>query len=251
MFGMRKTLLTILIGIVTSYNTQAQDRSLENKPYIDLRPIHFGVVVGTNIQDIEFENVGPQTITTEDGVEGVQTILCEQDNWNPGISVGVVADIRINDYLNFRFTPTMHFGAKHLVFRNYTDTDSEGNPTETTQDLKNTYISFPLDIKYSGKRHGNCRPYLMAGLNPMINLTKKDQDYLQLKRYDTFIEVGMGLDLYLHFFKLIPELKFCYSLSNSINKNHADDLQDTNTRAYANSISTGHSKMIVLCFYFE
>ena len=34
---------------------------MENKPYIDLRPMHFGIVIGFNTQDIELENVGPQT----------------------------------------------------------------------------------------------------------------------------------------------------------------------------------------------
>ena len=85
----------------------------------------------------------------------------------------------------------------------------------------------------------------------MINLTGGEQDYVRLKRYDTFIEVGVGCDLYLRFFKLIPELKFCYSLSNALDRDHANSLQDPNMRAYANSVSAGHSKMFVLTFYFE
>ena len=243
--------INILLLALISSGLLAQERKAENKPYIDLRPVHFGVLIGMHLQDIEFENIGPQTITLDDGSESGQTILCDADNWNPGISVGVVADVRLGAHFNFRFTPTMHFGAKHLVFKNLTDLDSEGNPSQTTQDLKNTYISLPLDIKFSGKRYENRRPYLIAGINPMINLTGKDQDIIQLKKYDTFVEIGLGVDLYLPFFKLIPELKFCYSLSNSLNTKHADELTDSNMKAYANSVSTGHSKMIVLSFYFE
>lgn len=231
--------------------SSAQEKAVENKPYIDLRPLHFGILVGFHFQDIELKNIGPQVLTLEDGTQTTQTIVCEDDKWNPGISVGVLADLRINEYLNLRFTPTMHFGAKHLTFHNLTTLDENGNPTTETQDLKNTYISLPVDLKFSGKRHGNYRPYIMAGVNPMINLTGKDQDLIQLKRYDTFIEVGLGCDLYLPFFKLIPELKFCYSLSNSLNKDHANDLLDVNRRAYTNSVTSGHSKMIVLTFYFE
>ena len=117
--------------------------------------------------------------------------------------------------------------------------------------MKNTYVSLPLDLKFSSKRYGNYRPYLVAGLNPMLNLTAKSEDIVQLKRYDTFVEIGFGCDLYLPFFKLIPELKFCYSLSNSLNKNHADQLKAETLKAYANSVSAGHSKMIILTFYFE
>ena len=124
-------------------------------------------------------------------------------------------------------------------------------PHRETQDLKNTYISLPVDLKFSAQRFNNYRPYVMAGVNPMINLTGEEQDYVRLKRYDTFIEVGVGCDLYLRFFKLIPELKFCYSLSNALDRDHANSLQDPNMRAYANSVSAGHSKMFVLTFYFE
>lgn len=229
----------------------AQERTVQNKPYIDLRPLHFGISVGMNMQDIEFENVGPQTITLSDGTQQTRTIVCDADNWNPGFSVGVVADARINDYLSLRLNPTMHFGAKHLVFRDMDSTDESGNISKTTQDLKNTYISFPINLKFSAPRFNNHRPYIMAGINPMINLTGKDQDYIKLKRWDTMIEVGLGCDLYLPFFKIIPELKFCYSLTDCLDKNHVNELRDENLKAFTNSVRRGQNKMIVLTFYFE
>ena len=57
--------------------------------------------------------------------------------------------------------------------------------------------------------------------------------------------------LYLPFFKLIPELKFCYSLKDAIDHGHADELKDSNKKVYANSVRSGHTKMITLTFYFE
>ena len=246
-----KRLIIMMLILAAATDMKAQTLIAQNKPYIDLRPMHFGILVGMHIQDIELKNVGPQTITMEDGSTQTQTILCDADKWNPGVSVGVLAELRLSQNFSLRFTPTMHFGAKHLMFRNMTLTDANGKPTETTQDLKNTYLSFPVDIKFASPRLNNYRPYVMAGINPMINLTTKDQDYIQLKRYDTMIEVGLGCDMYLPFFKLIPELKFCYSLTDALNKKHADELQDANMRAYANSVTAGNTKMIVLTFYFE
>jgi len=248
---MKQKITFILIILLMTLSATAQERKIQNKPYIDLRPVHFGILVGLNMQDIEFNNVGPQTITLEDGTTEQQTILCDADRWNSGFSVGVLADLRLGQHWNLRFTPTMHFGAKHLTFRNLTKTNSDGKPLETTQDMKNTYISFPLDIKFSAERWNNHRPYLMAGINPMINLTSKNQEYIQLKKSDVFIEVGLGCDFYLPFFKLIPELKFCYSLSDALDHSHAEELKDANMRAYTNAVSAGHSKMIVLTFYFE
>lgn len=226
-------------------------RKIQHKPYVDLRPMHFGILVGMNLQDIELENVGPQTITLEDGTTREETIVCDADRWNAGFSVGVLADLRLSQHLNLRFSPTMHFGAKHLYFKSLTETNQEGRPIEASQDMKNTYISLPIGLKFSAERWNNYRPYITAGINPTMNLTSKNQEYIQLKRTDMFLEVGLGVDLYLPFFKLIPELKFCYSLRDAIDHDHANELQDVNLRKYTNAVSRGCSKMIVLTFYFE
>ena len=249
MFRRRIIIITALACAILT--ATAQERKIQNKPYIDLRPMHFGILVGMNLQDIEFENIGPQTITLDDGTTQESTILCDADKWNAGFSVGVLADLRLSQHLNLRFAPSMHFGAKHLLFRNLTETDSEGRPMEATQDMKNTYIALPIDLKFSAQRWNNYRPYITAGVSPMINLTSKNQEYIQLKRSDFFVEVGLGVDLYLPFFKLIPELKFCYSLRDALDHDHAGELQDANQRKYTNAVSRGASKMIVLTFYFE
>ncbi len=247
----KHNIIVTIVLMCAALTATAQTRKIQHKPYIDLRPMHFGILVGMNMQDIEFENVGPQTITLEDGTTHEETIVCDDDRWNAGFSVGVLADLRLSKHLNLRFSPTMHFGAKHLMFRSLTETDQEGRPMEARQDMKNTYIALPFDIKFSAERWNNYRPYITAGISPMLNLTSKNQEYIQLKRSDLFVEVGLGCDLYLPFFKLIPELKFCYSLRDALDHDHANELQDANLRKYTNAVAKGYSKMIVLTFYFE
>ena len=142
---MKRQLLYILFLLV-ALSTAAQQRRVQNKPYIDLRPLHLGISIGLNMQDVEFENVGPQMITMPDGTSMPANILCDADMWNPGFSVGVLADLRLHQHFSLRVSPTMHFGSKHLVFRNLLDLNESGRPTETTQDMKNTYLSVPVDL---------------------------------------------------------------------------------------------------------
>ena len=243
---MRRFFFIIALAVIT-LGAAAQERKVQNKPYIDLRPLHFGISVGLNLQDIEMRNVGPQIIEEA----GRRTVLVDADTWNPGFSVGVLADMRLGQHFALRVAPAMHFGAKHLVFRDLDDLNDGGVPRESTQDMKNTYISLPVDVKFAAERFNNYRPYVIAGVNPMINLSGKDQDFMQLKRYDTMAEVGVGCDFYLPFFKLCPELKFCFSLADVLNRKHAEELSDDNKRAFALSADRAVSKMVVLTFYFE
>lgn len=229
----------------------AQDRTVQNRPYTDLRPFHFGVIVGTHLQDLELQNVGPQTITAPDGTTEDAYVTVDQSRWDPGINVGVLGELRLTENFQLRIAPTMYFGARHLVFHDMLSLDDSGRPAEVRQDLKSAYITTSCDLIFAAPRFNNHRPYVMAGIVPMLNLTGKGSDNLKLKRYDMSLELGLGCDFYLPFFKLRPELKFVYGLGNALDTKHPQELRDKSMLKYAQSVSAAHTKMIVLNFYFE
>lgn len=246
---MRKWLFSILL-LLPALAAMAQSGEVQNRPYTDLRPFHFGILVGTHLQDLEFVNAGPQTVTAADGTQQTYTITTDQDKWDNGFNVGVLGEARLSDYFAFRMAPALYFGTRHIAFHNMNATTPD-SLLHSSQVLKTVYISCALDLIFASKRNGNHRPYIMAGLNPVINLSGKSDDIIKLKRYDLFFETGLGCDFYLPFFKLRPELKFMFGLTNSLDTGHADQLRDATLRPYANSVSKAKSKMIVLTFYFE
>lgn len=246
-----KTIFTILAAMTLAVSAGAQDRSVENRPYTDLRPFHLGVVLGTHLQDMELNNVGPVVIETEDGGQYTSTVSVDQDRWDPGFHVGVLGEARLGTHFAFRFAPMLYFGTKHLTFRNWTSLDEQGQPREEVQNMKSVYIATTMDMIFSAKRFNNHRPYVVAGLTPMFNLTSKANDFLRLKKYDVFLSAGIGCDFYLPFFKLRPELKFMYSLTNSLDTKHAGTLRDQSMLPYAYSVDKTRTKMICLSLYFE
>ena len=247
---MRKYIATLLL-IIVALCSQAQERRVQNRPYTDLRPFHFGVMIGTHFQDMELLNAGPQIITNDDGTTTEAIVSADQDRWDTGFNVGVLGELRLNTHFQLRVAPAMYFGTRHLTFINHSDVDPDGKPREQKQQMKSAYISSAVDLIFAAPRFNNHRPYLMAGLNPMINLSGKSSDILKLKRYDMYAEIGVGCDFYLPFFKLRPELKFMYGISDALDKNHAKELRDKNMLKYTNSVKEAHTKMIALCFYFE
>ena len=246
-----KRLSTIICLTLLPVALLAQERTVQNRPYTDLRDLHFGVLVGTHLQDLEFVNVGPQTITNDDGTTQQVIVSTDQDRWDAGFNVGVLAELRLSTHFQLRVPPAMYFGARHIMFRNYSLLKENGAPTERRQDLKTAYVSSAFDLIAAAPRFNNHRPYVMAGLNPMVNLSGKGNDYLKLKKFDAFLEVGVGCDFYLPYFKLRPELKFMYGLTNCLNTNHDKDIRDKSMLPYTNSVNSARSKMIVLTFYFE
>lgn len=248
---MKQKLLTFIISLAIAIQASAQERTVENRPYTDLRPFHFGVLVGTHFQDIEFQNAGPVTYLAADGIEQQGCVTVDQDRWDPGFTVGVLGEFRLNTHFQLRIAPAMYFGTRHLTFYNMLEKDGTGNPIQQKQEMKTAYISSAFDLIFAAQRFNNHRPYIMAGINPMMNLNSKNEDYIKLKKTDLFLEVGLGCDFYLPFFKLRPELKFMYGITDTYDKNHIKNIKDKSSLPYTLSAKSAHSKMIALTFYFE
>ena len=233
---MKRTVTYILLLLLPLFAV-AQERKVQNKPYIDFRRLHYGFFIGTHMQDMEFVNNG---FVTENG----ESWFADIATYNPGFSVGVLADLRLGNYMSLRAIPTMHFGQNIVRFR-------EQQSGETSkQSVKTTYIAVPVHVKFAAERFNNYRPYVTAGVSPMWNLTVKKQQQLLLRKFDFMIEVGVGCDFYLPFFKLIPELKFSFSPLNVLKKER-NDLLDANYLKFTQSVDRVTSKMITLSLYFE
>ena len=218
-----------------------QERKVQNRPYIDMRRWHYGFHFGFHMQDLEFINNG-YLHTKEDGTQ--ESWFTDVAAYSPGFSVGVLGELYLTEYVALRFIPTMHFGDKQVRFR-----EQIGGGLET-QTIKSNYLSVPIDVKYAAQRFNNYRPYVLVGLAPMFDLTVKKQKELLTQRIDLAFELGLGCDFYLPFFKLIPELKFCFGLTDLLVKDRSD-LMDKNMLKYTQSLESASSRMVVLTLYFE
>ena len=150
-------LLAAGLGILLAIHVQAQERTVENRPYTDLRPFHFGVLIGTHFQDIELENAGPQMAAIDDGTTSERIITVDQDRYEAGFTVGVLGETRLGTYFAFRVAPALYFGSRHFTFHNFSQTKEDGKPIEENQQMKTAYISTACDLLYSAKRFNNHR----------------------------------------------------------------------------------------------
>ena len=234
-------ILILLTPVTGAGRLFAQERKIQNRPYLDDRVWHYGFLVGVHVQDLAIMNNGLAYVNQEGGMEYWYADVPE---YTPGFSVGILGELKANEWLSVRLVPTMHFGDKKVVFKE----QRSGKVTE--QYLKSTLFSIPLDLKISALRFNNYRPYVVAGAAPTFDLTVKKGKELLVKPADLMLEIGMGLDLYYPFFKMIPELKFCFGLRDLFQQDRSD-LKDPSLLKYTNSVSGVRSRMITLTLYFE
>ena len=214
-----------------------------NRPYADQKRIHLGFSVGMHFQDLKFTHNG---FVSPDG----QKWVAEVPGYDPGFCVNVLADLRLHKYFNLRVSPGMYFGSKSVTMIDCNETPG-AVATHAVQDVKSAYVVIPFDLKISGDRLHNSRPYVTAGVMGTFDVSKKRSDYLMFNTADVYLTCGIGCDFYLPFFKLNPEVKFCFGLTDLLRHKRPDLDDNPEMIKVTQSLEKVKSNMLVFTFYFE
>jgi len=176
-----------------------------------------------------------------------------QSTWTPGFVLGLLANFRLTDNLDIRFTPDVNFSDRNLYF-GYESLTSTGtkyaNPV--TKVVSSTYLDFPLLVKFKSDRKRNIRSYLIGGLQYSYDIIpkKKTADaglteiakLVKIQKNGLSYRVGLGLDLYYEYFKMSPEISVTNSLVNVVTaENHV----------FSRPIKSLYPTCIQLTLYFE
>ncbi|MDO9154965.1 MAG: outer membrane beta-barrel protein [Paludibacter sp.] len=202
-----------------------------NLPYRDDKFFHFGFSLGTNFMDF--------------GIGANPGDSVNVSYLKPGFSVGIITDLRLNRYLNLRFTPTLNIGERDLVYL------FDGKQDVVT--VPSIPICIPLYLKYSSERYGNLRPYLIGGGGMYVDLGQNKDKPVYLNTLDFYTEFGVGCDIYFSFFKLAPELKFAIGYNDlfvPISQRQGGQLSPADEK-FSNALSKLTSRVLTLTFNFE
>jgi hypothetical protein len=226
-------LISILVSLIFTLGLNAQVKRPQNYKELDNKRIHFGFTVGVNTMDM---SVGRNL---QDSIWPDLTIL------EPGFQVTIVSDLRLSDDFNLRFLPGIAFGQRNISFY---DVSTSENELIKEINVPSSYLEFPLTLKYRSKRVNNYRPYLIGGANYRYDMAARkeysvDDDILiRFQPGNIYLEAGFGIDFYLPFFKLAPEIKVGMGLFNTRTTNPANyDVYFEHLRSY----------IVMLNFHFE
>ena len=203
--------------VLFSLTFQAQTTGIFSKnPIINLenfdkQRVYFGYFLGFNTYDFKIDYLN----TPSKDIEVTSTT---------GFNVGVVADLRLQEYINLRFEPGLYYAQRNLTYSGFT------RQIDANREIRSTFIDFPLLLKFSSKRVGNVRPYLVGGVSATLNLASNsksvDDNYQQkfrLKPWTQNYELGFGVDLYLEYFKFSPSIRGVFGLNDELIRDNNPD----------------------------
>jgi len=246
--------ILVFLG-TTSSLVSAQKARVHNLANYDASPYHFGFILGMNqmlfsirtnpgFQDVSYYALQTPDLSADSsklyGLEHVPAF---------GFTIGIVSNLRLTDYLDLRFVPSLSFGERDLQYAVLTYIEGVESLVLINKKIQSTFIEFPLHFKYKGKRLNNIRPYWLLGAKYALDLAsdskKKEENnniYVAIDRNDLYADMGAGLDFYTTYFKFGIELKMSYGLR---------DILKREGNIYTLPVNRLSSKLFLLSFTFE
>ena len=208
---MKNVLLTIIVLMSTelvSAQLFSKERLVNNENF-DKPQLSYGYYLGFNVYDYNID------YTTK--VNDVQVLKYA------GLNVGLVGNFRINDYIDIRLEPGLVISRREL---NYSYTYFNGisyEEKDLIREIQSTFVHIPLLIKFSTKRINNIKPFIVAGFSTALNLSSQQNNpkdnsnnTFRVTKNNLYYELGIGIDLYLTWFKFTPSLRGVFSIQDEL-----------------------------------
>jgi len=183
--------------------SQFNENPILNKETEDKALLNWGYFLGFNQYDFKFDykNVGKDILV----------------NKTLGFNVGLIGELRINEFLDVRFEPGLLYNSRTLGFPDVVDEN------EAIREVKSTYINFPVLLKASARRFGNWKPFLVGGVSTSMNLGSNETSLednssgtFRMKKWVYNYELGFGIDFYLEYFKFSPSIRGVFAISDEL-----------------------------------
>ncbi len=205
-----KKLFTIIAVLIFAQNMSAQlfsKEKVQNLQNFDKPRFSWGYILGVNFYDFNFDY-------SADRLD--QDVMHDE---SLGFSVGLLGNMRINDYLDLRLEPIVTFNTRNLTF----DNPLLSTEFERFREVKSTYVHIPLLLKISTKRLNNFKPFIIGGVSTSINLSSNQDNpednasgQFRMKTSTNYYEIGFGIDLYLFYFKFTPSIRGVFAMSDEL-----------------------------------
>ncbi len=226
--------LLLILSLTLSFSAVGQRKALSMIDH-DEKKYFFGITFGLNfsVYQVKYSAAFASTDT-------FQTI---QPHWQPGFNLGLLGDLKLTNFIDLRFVPSLAFAEKRLEYR-------YGYPHDSLVDrgIEAIYMHLPLQLKFKSDRINNFRFYAILGTKFDYDMaanarSRRNDEFLKVSPVDFGYEIGVGFEFYNPNFIFSPEIKLSQGLTNQL-------FIDRNL-PLTNALQQLLTRMIVISFHLE
>lgn len=172
------------------------------------KPYYFGINLGSNSSI--YKPFRSKDFLLSDSIRLVESLK------GSGMNIGLVTNLKIGDYFDFRMLPTISFAERNI---NYAK-NSRLNPTSQRK-VSSVFVEFPFQMRYKSAPYQDKRLFVVAGMKYAYDVasdarTKQSESLVKIAPHDFSVEYGAGIQFFLPYFIFSPEFKFSQGIGNTL-----------------------------------
>jgi opacity protein-like surface antigen len=238
---MAKNLMITLALTMLFVNVLLAQSARGNYNYMDFnqKPYYFGITLGYNQSQFKI-NRSPSFILND-------TFRVVAPRRGPGFNLGVVSNLRIGEYFDIRFLPTLSFAERNLSY--YKVVEKKQNVAIPVR-FEAVLVELPFHFRYKSAPYKDKRLFVIAGVKYTYDVAStskssqaKRNETIKIAPTDFSYELGAGVQMYFPYFIFSPEIKFSQGLGNMLIYN--------GTLKQSTVLEQISSRALTLSFHFE
>ncbi len=213
------SLVLLVCILMMSTQVEAQFKKGANYNYKEFskKPYYFGITLGYNKSN--FRVYHSEEFILNDSIRSAKSIT------GPGFNLGIVTNLKVGDYFDFRLLPTLSFAERNLEYSNVKGKD------QSTRKVESVFVEIPFHVRLKSAPYRDKRVFLIAGVKYGFDVAsdskaRQANELVKISPTDFTVEYGVGVQFFFPFFILSPEFKVSQGISNILLRN--PDLEESN-----------------------
>ncbi len=175
-------------------------RDFQQKPY------YFGITLGFNRSDYRIYHA--KSFIRSDSFARAESVT------GPGFNLGIVSNLKIGEYFDLRFLPTLSFTEHTIRYSPVGDASRVLN-----RPIQSVLVEMPFHVRYKSAVYHDFRLFVIGGVKYSFDVasdsrTRQAAGLVRIAPTDFSVEYGAGIQFFFPYFIFSPELKISQGLNN-------------------------------------
>ena len=208
MFNLRWKKSLVLLGVCLLCGGIYAQKTRGNYNFLDFqqKPYYFGITLAYNNSD--FRIFHSRDFILNDSISVAQNVS------GPGFNLGIVSNLKIGNYFDFRFLPTLSFAERNISY-----SSPDENRLPFTRKIESVFVELPFHIRYKSAPYNDMRLFVIAGVKYSFDVasdsrTRQANEIVKISPTDFAFEYGAGIQFFFPYFIFSPEFKISHGLNN-------------------------------------
>lgn len=172
------------------------------------KPYYFGITLALNSS--RYTPFRSEDFIFSDSIRIVESLN------GPGFNLGIIANLKIGQYFDFRLLPTLSFSERNL---NYTAGTRQTRERQRT--VESVFVELPFHFRYKSAPYKDKRLFLIAGIKYNFDVASESRArqadaLVKISPHDFAVEYGAGIQFFFPYFIFSPEFKVSHGIGNTL-----------------------------------